>query len=390
MPIQPSASKSSILINCSYAFDPAHKELSSDGGSAASRYGSAFHEVIAGCVEFSLESGKKPKGFDAQVDLACEKWSVKNKGELAGHVWGSFLYLREWMAGKNQWGINWTTGVVVEKSYAINVFDGTSREIDPPTEDTHLYVGIERNELPATLDVMSLPGGCTPPLTLDHKTGHAKDFSSPASDDQMKTLGLIPDLGDAVLAIHHADRQGFPHIYAEEAGHSVFKQHRLALKKAFDRVGDGSMRPGVWCDYCPAKTICPTQYASIVPSALAIVESLNEQASIEKPRGSALTLNAENVGRMHQMKSMMAAMMKKVDEEIHRYAEEHLSTEVVLRPDGKHLEWIVREYENISKGAFVEVLGKVEAEKWFVKLRKLGVLAKTPRRELRAVSEHGE
>jgi hypothetical protein len=347
--------------------------------------------VIAHCLLTALPTGKKPSHFPTWIAEAATRWKVTDTDELAGHVWGSFLYLRTWMAGANPWGVDWTTGaLIVEKSYAIQVLGGSfARIIGPPSEEDHIYAGLEPGEIPATLDVMVLAGKgrAIPPLVLDHKTGHGKDFSSPSQDDQMRTLALIPDLGEAIVAINHADRRGLPMIYADPIGPVDLQKHRVRLRTAVERIGDGSMRPGDWCTYCPAKTVCPTQYSTLIPSALAIASSVD--LVITTPEWLDGLTVPEKVGRMHLFKSAMTAMLKKVDDEIHRYVRANPG-EVVTRPDGKHLEFITRAYETLSKRAFEEALGKIEAEKWFVKLRKLNVLVKTPREELRAVAEHGE
>lgn len=397
--IQPSASKAYIFANCSYAFDPAHEELSGSPGTAASRYGSAFHDVIASLIEMSLKTGTKPKTFAELVDNACVTWKIPPaaKIELAGHVWGSFLYLRNWMRGDNQWAIDWTAKnagtLIVEKSYAVDVSqygerDVVVREIDPPTVEDHTYENLKPFEIPMTADVMVIDGD-VPPLVLDHKTGSSKDFSEPELDEQMLTMGLAttPRIDqDVVLAVHHADRRGLPMLYALDVPQTTLIAHEKRLARAFDRIGDGSMRPGPWCTYCPAKSICPTQYSKIAPTAMAIVESVG--LSITRPEGD-FEITPQFMGKMHFLRSQINAVMKRVDAEIHQYVEDNPS-EVITRPDGKSLEWVTREYENISKKAFVDVLGVIEAEKWFVKLRKLGVLAKNSRRELHAVKEQGE
>lgn len=399
MSLQPSASKSYIFVNCSYAFDPAHEELSGSIGSAASRYGSAFHAVTANCIDAALVSGKKPKEYDAWIDTACETWHIPPAArlELAGHVWGAFQYLRNWMRGDNPWSVDWTDpkkmDLIVEKSYAVDVAgsDGV-RAIEGPSIEEHRYPDVRPTEIPLTLDVMVLSKNHdVPALVLDHKTGSSKDFSAPETDEQMLTMGLVPDVGvgdfsDVVLAVNHADRRGLPMVYARDVSQEMLNVHEARLAKAFERIGDGSMRPGPWCEYCPGKSICPTQYAKIAPSAMAIVESIG--LSIQRPEKN-FEITPQFMGRMHQMRSQINAVLKKVDAEIHAYVEDN-PTEIISRPDGKTLEWVTREYENISKKAFIDTLGPVEAEKWFMKLRKLGVLVKGARRELHAVKEQGE
>jgi hypothetical protein len=224
---------------------------------------------------------------------------------------------------------------------------------------------------------------CKPPLILDHKTGSSKDFSSPEEDDQMKTLALIPDQAEAVVAVLHADRRGLPQIYAGELGPVALRQHRQKLKSSLLRINDGSMNPGPWCGHCPGRGVCPTQFAELIPSAVAIVEGA--EGVVVRSASSTLTTAAQ-VGKMHLLRTKMNQLLKKVDEEIHAWVREH-PEDVVVRPDGKVLEWVTRESESISKKNFIEVLGKVDAERAFEKLRKQGVLVKNSREELHAVND---
>lgn len=383
--MQPSASRSDILIHCSYWLDP-QLELPENTSSDASRYGSAFHEVMAFCLLKALKSGTKPSAYDNRVVKACSHWKLPKsvEGELAGHTWGSFKVLRGWLLGDNPWGIRWNEGrIEVETAYAIDVYDGKSRNISLPTEEEHHYPDLRTHEVAATLDFRS--EFLNAHLNLDHKTGSSKDFSSPEEDNQIKTVSLIGDGDISIGAVLHADRQGLPIIYAAGIQLDDLNVHREQLKQSLDRVGDGSMRPGPWCKYCPAKSVCPTQYAELIPSAIAIVESATGIVVDKLPRDTAVT-TANQVGKMHFLRTKMLHMMKKVDDEIHDWVRDH-PREIATRPDGKHLEYLTREREELSKKVFIEVLGKVEAERVFEKLRKQGILVKTSREELHAVDD---
>lgn len=390
MSLQPSASKSHVFCNCSYAFDPS-REIPTDSGSAASRYGSAFHEVLATCIIASLNSGEKPIDFASLIKSAVTTWRCQGVAdELAGHVWSSFGVLRAWLMGKNPWALDFSKGQVrVEKSYAINLRrkQVVVRETAAPTVEEHRYE-LEPYEMGATCDVeISMGNAC---LTLDHKTGSSKDFSSPSEDDQMKTLGLMQ--GDSVtgsnhlLAINHADRRGLPMIYAEEISSSSLDAHRKRLRKAMLRVGDGSMTPGPWCKTCPARTICPTQFANLIPAGEAVAEQLLDASLVKAPR-TALT-SATTVGKAHYYSRELRRLLDKLDDEVRAWCEAH-PDEVAVRPDGKSLEFLEREYESLSKTSVVEALGKLEGERLIEKLRKLGVVKKGSRKELHAVAERG-
>ena len=392
--MQPSASKTNLLLNCQYPFDP-NLELPPDEGSKAARYGSAFHQVMAG-LDFKKSKGKpaKPPNYQKLVDDACERWGLRSEGaELAGHVWGSYVVLKHWVEGRNPWGIDFTTprllhggglgaGLAAEKSYAINPSARSAREVKLDLK-FHQYEGLESHEIGGTADLMTTSATSGTPLVEDHKTGSGENFSSPEENDQIKTLALIPsDPGPVLVAVLHADRRGLPMIYPGEVSAAVRAGHAQKVAKALSRVGDGSLRPGPWCQYCRARPICPTQYASIVPQAVALMEASG--LSVVPPND--LTTTAEQVGRFHQLKSLILRAIDQGDKEARAFIEEHPEL-VVTRPDGRHLEFVEREVERISKKAILEALGKKQGERELTRLRELGCLTTKVEKHLLALDD---
>jgi hypothetical protein len=378
--MQPSASKTTLLLNCQYPFDP-NLELPPDEGGAAARYGSAFHEVIA---KLGFDLTKRPANYAELIDEACARWRLKDKQELAGHVWGSFVVLRKWMGGKNPWGADFTKGrLEKEKAYAINPANYSVRSVELDL-DTHTYEGLSSEELGATGDIVGLDANPAP-IIEDHKTGSYENFSSPALNDQLKTLALISYLkaaGPVVVAVLHADRRGLPMMYADEIDISSLERHRFHLTEALKRVGDGGLRPGPWCKYCRARPVCPTQYASIVPSAIAIVEASG--GLVGAPETAVTT--AEQVGRFHQLRAEMRRLLEQGDAEVKAFVKDNPEL-VVTRPDGKHLEFVPREVERLSKKSVVDALGKVAGEKMLSKLRELGCVPKVVEEQLWALDD---
>lgn len=389
-----SASKSATFLKCQWAYDPS-RELEPDGGSAAARYGSSFHEIIAWCLTYCMRTGEPDAGYPMIVAASAEKWRSKSAGhELAAHAWGSFVYLRSWLLGKNPWGVNmapWSFKDAshrgkwrVESSYALKMNKPVSvRSVASPSIEGHRY-DLEPGEIGATadLEIFDSVG-----LTLDHKTGSSKDFSSPAEDEQLRSLGLAHgETATPILAVGHFDRRGLPMIYAEEAGAGVLKKHAASLRKAMRRVGDGSLTPGPWCKTCPGRSICPSQFANLIPAAENVASQVLDAELVRIPRSSLTT--ADSVGRAHFFKAELGRLLDKLGDEIRVWVEAH-PDDVATRPDGKSLEFVDRSYESLSKTSIVEALGKVEGERLIEKLRKMGVMKAGSRKELHAVAERG-
>jgi PD-(D/E)XK nuclease superfamily len=373
--MQPSASKTSILLNCQYAFsddlDLGDVEVEER---EAPRYGSAFHELMEGAP---LEVGSKfPASFPADVDRVGVAWDLTPtvREELAGHVRGSLPVLQKWLAGKNPWEYVFPVSVLErETSYAIAFKnDGKFvkvRRITNPTREGHVYEELAAGEIAMTVDLML---DASMSLVMDYKTGLDENFARPSKHAQLRTLGLIPKV-EPVVAIFHADRRGLPVIYAEELSAKSRRIHARDLARALRGIGLGYMRPGDWCKYCPARSVCPTQTAELLAGAAALVEGGTAALALAS-KSTAMTTAAE-LGKLHLFFAELDRIEKRARPLIKSRTKELLdSGEIVKRPDGKVLLLRTRSEERLSKGRIVEALGAKEAERLFDKLRKAGAL----------------
>jgi hypothetical protein len=384
--MQPSASRSETLLQCSYPFSYADVEMGEDSPGEPARYGSAFHELIA----VLLRGGKLG---DHLLEKTGKKWKLPPASlrDLPAHVRSSHLLLDGWLRGKNSWARNFLRGgkrPETESSYALSLerkgkkLSGSVRRISSPTEDGHRYEDLREGEMAGTTDLI------VDELVLDHKTGSAENFSNPSSKAQLKTFGLVPLFSKnkvPILGVLHADRRSLPQIYADESSKGDLEAHAVALERSLKRIGDGSLRPGPWCARCPMREACPAQHAELLKRSGEIVgTSMGIKPFLEGDDRSRSLMGPVDIGRVHQMFGELERLLKIGREEIRTWIEEHPS-ELVVRPDGKELEFVERSYERLSKASFVEALGAVKAEREFQRLRKIGVLTSSVRRELHAV-----
>ena len=387
MSLQPTASLSEILLHCSYPFEPT-LEFEKPGVGEPARYGSAFHELLAWMLDFDLKlPGGKIKisamAYNKKVDAVVARWKLPPSSvrDLPGHVKSSYGVLRNWLAGKNDWAIDFskTDDLKVEQAVAVNVVTGAARFVEMPDVESHIYPDVGADEIVGTADIIGNV------LVLDHKTGNG-DFSQPAEMAQLRTLGAATRIsrsgGAAIAAVLHADRRGLPAIYADEIPPPVMTSHVASLRSSITRIGDGSLNPGAWCKYCPAREICPAQYGQLVPTVNGLVEAAG--GVILKDVGP-LAMPVQ-IGRAHQLRAEMQKLLDKLSDEIKTWMKDH-PDEMVTRPDGKVLEFKTKTVERISKKSIIEALGAVGAEKEFKRLRELGCLTSNEQEELHAVRD---
>jgi hypothetical protein len=385
MPIQPTASKTTVLLNCSYPFSKRVEIPHEEEVDEAPRYGSAFHRLLELAP---LGVGERfGDDYDALVEKTGKKWGLTPgvRQELAEHVRGALPVLQKWLSGRNQFEKKFNVKKLRrEVSFAAEPMGDNVREIDNPREADHVYEDLEEGEVAMTADLWDLG------FVLDHKTGSVDDnFSKPTKNNQLKTLALTTRSKTPIVAIFHADRRGLPIVYADEIEEGALDKHELKLRRAIRRIGDGSMRPSEpgkgeqWCQYCPARSVCPTQTANLLTGAAAVVTDA-AVALARLPKGGLVT--DEQVGNMHYFfseidrlkeaaKPLMRAHVKRALEEGHE----------VSRKDGKVLVIRTRTEERLSKTKIIEALGKPEAERLFKRLRKAGALVETESEGLWAV-----
>jgi hypothetical protein len=394
MGLQPSASRTALLLACPRPFDPELEE-GPDPSREPARYGTAFHAVLASCLR---SPAKKPlersDSYAKEIDRAAVKNDVKRAAqELAGHVKSSVKVLRNWLTREK------LEVAVIEQAYAVWPRENglvTTRPIEPHDED-HRYKSAP-GEVPGTVDLVALSSNRERAVVLDHKTGSGDEdkFAQPAEIPQMRTLGLvateIASLRGGVgveVGIFHADRRGLPIVYAEPYDRDEQGRHAVQLHRALSQIGSGFLRPGVQCKYCPAKTTCPAWAADLLAeSTVALVSSANTlacepidpKALLALPDETALGVSLETrAGALYELLKKFRALDKAGSEEIKRLVR---SGAVIETRDGKVLALQKQTYETLSKKSVIEALGKVAGEKELKRLREKGAIKEATREML--------
>lgn len=385
MGLQPSASRTGLLLACPRPFHP-DTPTEYDPPGEPSRYGSAFHQVIATCLRAGA-TGKDlaPGAYAKAIDAAAALYDVKRSAdELAGHVRSSYKFLRSWLTRE---GLN---VVHVEKAYAIEPFDSGAamhREIKPHDEN-HRY-DVRHGEIPGTVDLIVESAGREREVVIDHKTGYVDtDFALPTKIPQMRTLG---QLGNEV-GIFHADRHGLPSIYVEPFEPEEANEHVRALSQALALVGSGFMRPGPECNGCPVREGCPAHTADILAQGTAalvhaantvMVEPVDPQAPLVAPANGSTV--ASRAGALYELLKRFRALEGAASDEIKRL----VRAGHIIETRGGTLTLQEQSFETLSKKSVLEALGKVAGEKALSQLRKKGAMRETTRQVIQIEKDRG-
>ena len=413
--LQPSMSWSSQLLECSFAFG---LELDRGPASEPARYGSAFHEILpqritdAVRADYDKKRHKKPpyKIKWPSAEKVATKWGPGLRiEELSPHVDAAFAELDGWLR-KNEFRINFDDVrkqglLLLEQSVGLKPLE-SGRRIDAHDDD-HRYHGLVKGEQPGTLDLSIVPVQKMlkklPILVLDHKTGE-EDFSRPLDKPQLLSLAAATmrwtGFEEAIVGVLHARRRGMPKVYADRVKLSELRQYETKVAGALARIGDGSMRPGPWCDRCPAKSVCPARDAELMAKAGDVLTGLtaaggalsigglarNDVAIIKAPP-SGLS-KEKRLGLLYTIAQLAEIMAKRIRVEI----KAEIVADANLLPEthkGEYL--VVRSYEKetLSKGAIVEAYGKMAGERLLTKLRKDGAIHKTVVQQLWPEKDRG-
>lgn len=381
MGIQPSASRTGLLLDCPRPFD-VEVEIEPDPPREPSRYGSAFHQVLAHWL--SQSKGLKPEVHARAIDKAVRQWDVKHTAEeLSGHVKSSYKVLRNWIEKEK------LRVVEIECAYAVNPSTGKVRPIKPHDED-HRY-DVEEGEMPLTLDLRLEDDRRV--FFFDHKTGwqdwEGGEFALPKSVAQMRTVGLVgatvPKL-ERHIGIFHADRRGLPAIYEDDYEDVDAKKHSRALATALTLIGSGFLRPGKQCNRCPARSNCPAKSADLISEATAeLVEAANTLAdepvkgqSFAPVPANALVTVERRAAALFELFKKFRPLEKAGMDEIKQLVREG---RLIETREGV-LVFHTQTYEMVSKKSITEGLGKVAAERLFKKLRDKGAMRDTKREVL--------
>jgi hypothetical protein len=367
----PTASKTDLLFACTWPFG---RKLRRGPVGERTRFGSAFHQVMEG----RLANRTRPLLLKA----AAGEWDV-NLDELTERVDEAEPVVRTWLSGGNMWGLNFTkAGLKLEISVAYNPATGEAREIPGGPGEHHDYPGRRPGEIPGTADVVSilvthrgsnLGHPIRTLLVLDHKSGWnvAADWQpqTPAESGQLRTLALalatLFEADQVVVAFFHARSGARPVILEDMLQASDLAAHRKALRSALSNIGNGWMRPGPWCSFCPAYMVCPTQTTTLT----------------ELKRTSGV-MTSEKVGAIHQALATYRGLAEILGEEMRTWVKYHGPG---VRPDGQYVDLIPRSRTTLSQASIVRALGPLKGKALIEKLRKLGCVTETENLELRAV-----
>jgi hypothetical protein len=398
--LQPSMSRADILVHCSFPFG---QLFPAEETQEPARYGSAFHELIADRILAMKAPDRKP----LKTHEVAESWDLDNAAcdELGGHVPEAFGVLKAWLLGENPWGYEFLDVVPrVELAFALR--PGISSRLIHGHDEHHVYK-IQRGEIPGTGDlVIPVPSVGRrvrrPLLVLDHKTGEG-DFARPLEKPQLLSLAaaaLRSPLGrgqhEAVVGVLHARRRGLAKVYAERVRLRDLADHERRLETGIARIGDGSMRPGPWCRWCPAREHCPAQSETILSRAGDVLSGLVGAGGVlsggGKVTGLAVVPAGGDVTRerrlgalyevIQQADTLVATARKMIRQEI-------LETRVVPElSDGRILTVETIERERLSKSSILEAYGKVTGEKLLAKLRKDGAIEKSEEKRLKVMRDY--
>jgi hypothetical protein len=242
-------------------------------------------------------------------------------------------------------------------------------------------------------------------LIEDHKTSEYEDFSKPLDKPQLLSLAaaVMRWIGSehAVIAVLHARRRGLPKVYADDVKLHELKSYETRVATSLSRIGDGSMRPGAWCKYCPAQTVCPARDAELLARAGDVLTGLTAAGGALSKAGltaNDVALARVPFGQMSRTKQLgyLYDVIRKA-EAIAKRGREEIKNEIVesggnLLPETSNGEYLtVRSYEKetVSKSGIVEAYGKMAGERLLTKLRKDGAMNTTTVKQLWPEKDRG-
>lgn len=381
-----SASLSWLLLECSFPWD---KDAGRDGGSEAASYGSAFHAMLAHLLRGSKLTPKI-------ILKIAEKHGVKRAAdELKTHVMASHVFFTQWLRGRNEFNQKWDVKhALIEQAVGLQPLKG-GRIIDPHDEE-HRYLNLRPGELPGTLDYAN-KGKLL--LVIDHKTGE-EDFSEPTAKPQLLTLAIammrLTKRTECAVGVLHARRRGLPKIYIERVQLHELEPFEQRLAQAILRIGDGSMRPGKWCERCPMQSGCPARDAKLLERAGGVLGELTQvggvivenRATSLVPQALARMTAEQRDGILYEIARLAENMSDRIRHELRAKILDNPGYLPELRAGGY---LVIREYdrENISKSSVLEALGRVAGEKELTRLRAAGAITKKKVVQLHMEKERG-
>jgi hypothetical protein len=391
-----------LLLECSYAFSLEFRNVTS--GEPA-RFGSGYHDIVAA----------KLQGKTLDVDIVAKKWGEDIKAdELQQHVAQSYPILKAWLDGRNEFKIDFMSRkglkghkILLEKAVALR--PGKSGRFIKSHNEEHKYEDLEDGEIPGTLDLARVPvspaAAKSPVLIMDHKTGEAEEFFDPLSKPQLRSLAAAvmraTGTKEAIVAVNHARRRGLAKIYADKVTLKELKEYESKLGTAMDRIGDGTMRPGPWCKWCPAgkANTCPARDGNLLETSGDILtgltaaggalsqEGLTANDVVVARAGGSLT-REQRIGHLYEITRKAEALAKRIREEIRN---EIIASKGRLLPPIPDGYLVVREYEKeeIGKKSIIDAMGKVAGAREIERLRRAGAFRTVKVTQLYPEKERG-
>lgn len=391
MGIQPSASKTDLLLQCPRPFEAA-TEISIDEASAAARWGSAAHAVLYGFALAKIDKDNPNASIRVrpppwvEPTAALKKYNLPSDRaaavELLEHCKNTWTTVCDWMNGENPWRQKFRVKAA-EQSLALYVpRAGKPTEVLPVDldEENHVYnwpVGDQRFMIGMTIDIELT--SCTDDfrrVILDYKTGitSAIEFQTPAELPQMRTLALATHAN--AVGIVHCPLSQTPKIYVEEIDAAAHESRRKALRRALLAVDNppGAMRVGPACKWCPARDNCPTQTADLLAKAASLAKRIAgapiEPLTSEVDRGVFIELS-------RKLEKLFKIGRDEIAEEIRNGA-------IYENREGKPYKLATRQRRNLSLKSIVEAYGRVEGEAKIAELEKDGAVTTSEWEELTA------
>lgn len=367
MGIQPTASKTDLLLHCvrPFALDT---PIEKDEPGEAAIYGTAFHDALYHKI---FHPPVPPSNIDVtqthNVNEQVCRYPTPD-ADINKHVEEAFSVLHNWLEGNNPFNerFNILSG---EISLTTDPHKKRGTRISTLDKETHVY-DMATGEIGGTYDLLVIGVDSGRKCVIDYKTGVYGNFTIPSTIPQLLTLAL--QTSSTLVAILHCPLGIPPAMYVDEIDPRTIEKHRQSLARQLDRVGDGSLTPGSWCKYCPAKRDCIANDVSLLRSATSLVRKVTDSPPLTHDK-------TPDLGMLHLMLGELDRLAKRARDEIR---ERVRAGEYIERPDGKHLQLVKKQYERLSKTSILEALGKQKGEELLDKLRGLGCLTVDEREEM--------
>lgn len=350
-----SASKTDLLVRCAFWASPSVRlEQPSDNildVPDVPRFGIAFHK----CLELDLNK------VAYSIDKVAAAHGVA-PDRLTHFVRRGTEFVAK-LLKKRGWS-DYTR--FVEKKIAYDPFNDRGRWL--ASTGTRDYSGRLPTELPGTIDLALRPANSNALVLFDWKTGEAV-YPEADENQQLRSLALglhrlfaraHPECVSFIVRIDDEFIEPIEGVITPAIMETHRKTLRIALREALSP--SPMLRPGTWCQWCPALEVCP---AHVGMESVSDIFNLTDLEQVRRYYGRLIA--AENL-----LKKARARMTMLVE----------MNGPIEL-DNGKQL--VVKEStrETLSKESIRRALGHGEGELLINQLRSRGLLDETRFKELR-------